>query len=143
MNEAIHDILLLGIRLWLAYTFIPAGWHKLLAGQEKWLWLGTQMQHFGIYFLPVMWGVAASCAEFFGGISLLLGLGTRIGAFFIACVMIVAVVMHIANRDPFWQVWFKPLMLLVCACYLIIMGAGAWSLDQYSVQSTRTNREQQ
>ena len=132
--EADRTLHLLFIRLGLAYVFIPAGWQKLMAGQEKWLWLGTQMQHFGIYFWPVGWGLAAACAEFFGGISLLLGLGTRIGAFFIACVMVVALVMHITNGDLFWDVWSKPLMLLIVVLFVMVFGSGKLSLDHYLAQ---------
>jgi len=134
---------LLLIRIILAYIFIPFGWQKLMAGQPKWLWLGTQMQNFGIYFLPVAWGFMAACAEFFGGISILLGLGTRIGAFFIVCVMIVALVMHITNGDPFWSVWSFPLMLLVFALVLIVMGGGKFSLDHYLVQGIKNNNLEQ
>jgi len=119
------------MRLLFGYIFIPFGWQKLMAGQPKWLWLGTQMQNFSVYFWPVAWGLAAACAEFFGGISVLLGLGTRIGAFFIACVMVVALVMHITNKDPFWKVWYLPLMLLIGALVLIVTGAGNYSLDYY------------
>jgi putative oxidoreductase len=140
----IISISLLLIRLQLASIFIPFGWQKLMAGQPKWLWLGMQMQNFGIYFWPVGWGLAAACAEFFGGISILLGLGTRAGAFFIACVMIVALVMHITNKDPFWSVWVKPLALLVLALVLIMVGGGRYSLDHYLAQkmNTRTMEHQ-
>src|SRR5271155_2559644 len=118
------------MRLIIAYIFIPHGWEKLVAGQEKWLWLGNQMQHFGIYFWPIVWGLAASCAEFFGGVAMLLGLGTRIAAFFLICVMIVALRMHFANGDS-WRVWSLPLGLLVLLIVLMYTGPGRFSLDYY------------
>jgi uncharacterized membrane protein YphA (DoxX/SURF4 family) len=121
------------IRLQIAYIFIPAGWHKLVAGQEKWLWLGNQMQNFGIYFWPVAWGLAASCAEFFGGIAMLFGLGVKIAAFFMICVMIVALRMHFLHNDP-WRVWLLPFGLLCLLIFLMYTGAGRFSLDYYLAQ---------
>lgn len=122
------DISLLFSRLVVAYFFIPAGWDKLVAGQQKWLWLGNQMQHFGIYFWPLAWGLAAACAEFFGGVAMLLGFGVRIAAFFIACVMVVALRMHFATGDS-WKIWWRPALFLALCIGWMVRGADYFSLD--------------
>lgn len=122
------DTSLLFLRLVIAYFFIPAGWQKLMAGEQKWLWLGNQMQYFGIYFLPITWGLLAACTEFFGGVAMLLGVGVRIAAFFMMCVMIVALRMHFATGDS-WQIWWRPLSLFIILIALIFAGAGYFSFN--------------
>ncbi len=124
------DIGLLVIRLGLGMIFIRHGYPKLLKGTEEWHWLGSQMANLGITFAPVMWGFAAACTEFFGGILLTLGLGTRLASCFLAFVMLVATVMHIKKGDP-WGYISHPLSLLVVFVGLIIAGSGRYSLDYY------------
>jgi len=77
-----------------------------------------------------LWLAAAALSEFVGGILVFLGLLTRVGAFFIACVMLTAVVgVHwpkfFANNRGFEY----PLALLVIALALLISGGGAASAD--------------
>lgn len=118
-----HFILRVGIGI----LFILHGYPKISGGVEKWLWLGSQMQYFGITFAPVFWGFMAACAEFFGGICLTLGLYTRIVAIFPACVMIVALVMHLNKGDDF-NTFSHPLSYLLILISLMFMGGGMWSL---------------
>ena len=88
------------------------------------------MKNFGITFWPIAWGLAASYAEFFGGICLIFGLGTRIAALLISCVMIVALTYHLKNGDSV-SVYEYPLFLLIVAVSIIISGGGNYSLDYY------------
>lgn len=118
-----HFILRVGIGI----LFICHGYPKITGGTEKWLWLGSQMQYFGITFAPVFWGFMAACAEFFGGIALTLGLYTRIAAIFPACVMIVAIVMHLNKGDDF-TIYSHPISNLIIFVSLMCMGGGMWSL---------------
>ena len=79
-----------------------------------------------------LWMGAAAFSEFIGGALVIIGLYTRIGAFFIACVMIVAIF------GVHWKFGFFmndggfefPLALLGMAVSLLIFGAGSASIDQ-------------
>ena|SRR3990167_5034708 len=122
------DLGLLVLRVGIGLIFIMHGYPKLMGGQEKWLWLGNQMVYLGITFAPTVWGFLAAAAECIGGGMLVLGLGTRLAAFLMACVMIVAIVMHITIGDLF-TVYSHPLAILIVFVSLFISGAGAYSVD--------------
>jgi len=78
------------------------------------------------------WLSAAAFSEFVGGILVLLGLLTRVGAFFISCVMLTAIMgVHLAggffgsNRG-----YEYPMSLLAMAIALLIAGGGQASVDR-------------
>jgi putative oxidoreductase len=78
------------------------------------------------------WLAAAAFSELVGGLLVGIGLLTRVGAFFIACVMLTAVVgVHLkggffaANRG-----FEYPLSLLAMALALLIAGGGQASVDR-------------
>lgn len=108
-----QDHALAFIRIGIGLLYIVHGSLKLFHGPAEWLWLGNQMKNLGITWWPLLWGLAATLAEFGGGILLTLGLYTRIAAFFMACTMVVAVIYHIANKDPWSSVSFPLSMLIV------------------------------
>ncbi len=118
------------IRIAVGLIFIRHGFPKMYKGIGEWKWLGDAMGYLGIKFWPVAWGIAAASAEFFGGIFLALGLGTRIAAFFIGCVMAVATNMHYRKGDT-WGWISHPLLILMVMIGFIIAGGGSYSLDQY------------
>lgn len=122
-----QELGLLVIRVGIGLTFIKSGWDKLKGGTQTWQWLGEQMKFFGITFLPVAWGLMAASAEFLGGIALVAGLFTRVAAFFLSDVMIVALVMHVNSGDPY-RVYSFPLSLLIVFFGLMIAGGGAYAL---------------
>jgi putative oxidoreductase len=76
-----------------------------------------------------LWWAAAALSEFLGGVLIVLGLLTRVGAFFVACTMITAVV------GVHWPVFFAPrgieypLALLAMSFALLISGGGMASVD--------------
>ena len=79
-----------------------------------------------------LWLAAAAFAEFVGGIFVLIGLLTRVGAFLIACTMLTAVIgvhwtggFFAANRG-----YEYPMALLATAVALMISGGGQASIDQ-------------
>ncbi|MGE0009542.1 MAG: DoxX family protein [Candidatus Babeliales bacterium] len=118
------------IRIGVGLIFIVLGAGKLMAGPEKWQDLGLMTQYVGISFWPSMWGLLGACAEFFGGIALLIGFATRAAALAIACVMIVATAWHHGNGHPFMQTAY-PLSLLFVMIGLMIAGGGNFSVDRY------------
>ena len=75
------------------------------------------------------WWAAAALSEFVGGILIVLGLLTRLGAFFVACTMITAVL------GVHWPGFFAPkgieypLALFAIALALLISGGGMASVD--------------
>lgn len=127
-SEYLKDLCILVIRVGIGAIFVRHGFPKIIKGPEEWLWFGNQMSNLGIYFAPVFWGFMAVMSEFLGGIFLMIGLGTRVAAFSIACVMLVAVVMHINKGDTYGYI-SHPLALLVVFVGLMIAGGGKYSLD--------------
>lgn len=93
-----------------AFTSFPAPFPFM---RPAWLWMG-----------------AAALSELIGGILLLLGLFTRLGAFVIACTMLTAIV------GVHWPAFFGPtgiefaLALLGGALSLLISGGGQASIDR-------------
>jgi putative oxidoreductase len=76
------------------------------------------------------WMGAAAFAELLGGVSVLLGLFTRLGAFLILCVMLTAIF------GVLWPKFFAPegmelaLAFLAMALSLLILGGGQLSVDR-------------
>ena len=87
------------------------------------------------------WLGAAAFSEFIGGILVLLGLFTRIGAFFIACTMLTAVAGVHFPAGFFMPRGFEyPFTLLAIAIALLISGGGALSADRALMGSSSGRR---
>jgi putative oxidoreductase len=119
------------IRIATGLIFMVHGWGKLTGGIPTWTWLGSQMAHFGITFLPVFWGFLAMLAELGGGLCLALGFCTRIAAAALIFTMLVAISYHLSNGDNFNDRWSHPFTLLLIFIGLFIAGPGSYSLDYY------------
>jgi len=77
-----------------------------------------------------LWMGAAAISELVGGVLMFFGLLTRVGAFFLACTMLVAVI------GVHWPIFFAsnkgfeyPLALLAMCLALLISGGGIASVD--------------
>jgi putative oxidoreductase len=88
--------------------------------------------------IPAPLAFLAMAAEFFGGLGLILGFLTRIAAFGIAVNMVVAVAM-VHSSFGFFMNWSGTqkgegfeyhLLALAVTAFLMIRGAGAFSLDR-------------
>lgn len=123
-----RDTGLLVIRLGLGITMMLHGWPKITGGAELWGQLGQAMGNFGITFAPVAWGLAAACAEFFGGLLLAAGLCFRLSAFILVIQMTVATVFHVSAGDGF-PVFSHALELGLVFLGLLFTGPGQYSLD--------------
>ena len=124
------------LRLTLAIVMFPHGAQKALG------WFGghgfkATVNHFKSTGIPGFLAVLAIAAEFLAPIGLAVGFLTRIAAFGIACVMVVAV-MTVHWPHGFFMNWngnqkgegFEYHLLAVAiAITLMIIGGGAWSLD--------------
>jgi len=131
------DLTLTLLRLVLGVVFLAHGAQKMLGwfgGGGYSATMGFFTQTLGI---PAAFAFLAICAEFFGGLGLILGLLTRVAAFGVACVMLVAMRMHLANG--FFMNWYGNqkgegfefhLLALAIQIALIVRGGGALSLDR-------------
>ena len=92
-------LLILRVGVGLMFIFVH-GLPKLMAGPEMWGQIGGAMGKLGITAWPTIWGLLASLAEGLGGLCLVLGVGTRLAAFFMAFTMMVASMHHLTSGDP-------------------------------------------
>ena len=132
-----NDFTLTILRLLVGIVFFAHGAQKMLG------WFGGYGFHGTMGFFTQKMGIPAPlaflaiCAEFFGGLGLLVGLLSRIAAFGIMCNMIVAILtVHIHNG--FFMNWFGNqkgegyeyhLLAIAGLLVILIKGAGALSLD--------------
>ena len=124
------------LRITLSVVMFPHGAQKVLG------WFGghgfkASMKSFTNSGIPALLALLAIAAEFFGPLGLAFGFLTRIAAFGIACVMLVAIV-AVHWSHGFFMNWYGNqkaegfeyhLLVLGVAIALIIVGAGDWSLD--------------
>jgi putative oxidoreductase len=132
-----NDFTVTIVRLLLGIVFFAHGAQKMLGWFGGYGFHGTMgfFTHSGI---PAPLAFLAICAEFFGGLGLLVGLLSRIAAFGILCNMIVAVLtVHIHNG--FFMNWFGNqkgegyeyhLLAIAGLLVILIKGAGALSIDR-------------
>jgi putative oxidoreductase len=122
----------LPLRLALGAVFIGHGAQKVLgsfggAGFKAWI---AGQTPFGFMRPAWLWLAAAALSELVGGVLILLGLLTRVGAFLLLCVMVTAVV------GKHWGSFFAPagmeypLTLLAICLALLIAGGGQLSVDK-------------
>ena len=124
------------LRLTLAIVMFPHGAQKVLG------WFGGgglrgTLGYFTSQGIPVPLALLAFAAELLGSLGILVGLFTRVAAFGIACVMVVAIVTVHAKVGLFmnWSGTQKGegyeyhLLALGIALALIVGGAGFWSFD--------------
>ena len=126
------------LRLVLGVVFFAHGAQKMLGWFGGFGFSGTMGFFTGAMHIPAPLAFLAIAAEFFGSLGLILGFLTRIAALGIATNMIVAILtVHVANG--FFMNWTGTqkgegfefhLLVLAIAAFLVIRGAGAWSVDR-------------
>lgn len=124
------------LRVGLGVLTIGHGIPKIMGGFEEWQKLGTFIYPMGIQFLPTVWGFLGAITEFFGGIMLVLGLGTRIASLALTFMMIVAAVWHIDRGDDY-MIYSFPLTLVVVFFSYMMMGSDKFSVDYYLTKRQR------
>ena len=124
----------LPIRIALGIVFAAHGAQKVFG----W-WAGPGLEKFGTFPAPYgwmrpgwLWMWAAAFAELLGGVLILLGLLTRVGALLIFIVMLVAILgVHWAGGFFLQNQGYEyALSLLFMAISLLIAGGGRLSLDE-------------
>jgi putative oxidoreductase len=133
----VNDNTLTLMRLVLGVVFFLHGSQKMLGSFGGFGFSGTMQAFTGMMHIPAPFAFLAICAEFFGGLGLIVGLLARVAAFGIAVNMIVAVLMVHLPHGPFMN-WYGNqkgegyeyhLLALALAIPIIIRGAGAFSVD--------------
>jgi Predicted membrane protein len=114
----------IGMGLMLMYHGTP----KLMGGVDGWIKIGVAMKFLGITFAPAFWGFMAACAEFLGGLLIMLGLGTRIACAFVTFTMMVAVTMKLATGGGLFGA-SQAIENGIVYISLFIAGPGKYSLD--------------
>jgi putative oxidoreductase len=132
------------LRLVLGVVFFAHGAQKLLGWFGGPGFSGSMGLFTGYLHIPAPLAFLAIAAEFFGGLGLILGFLTRIAAFGIAMNMIVAIAM-VHSTFGFFMNWTGTqkgegfeyhLLALAITAFLMIHGAGAFSVDRTIVTAS-------
>jgi len=126
-------------RLVLGLVMFPHGAQKALGWFGGHGFTGTMQFFTGTMHIPALFAFLAIAAEFAGALGLIVGLFSRVAAFGIASVMVVAIFSgHAANG--FFMNWFGNqkgegfeyhLLAIGLALIVIVQGAGKASLDGF------------
>ncbi len=134
-NEDVSSIVL---RMGLGAVFFAHGAQKLFGWFGGYGFSGTMGFLTGSLGIPALFAFLVIMAEFFGALGLLSGLLTRVAAFGIAIVMVVAILM-IHLQYGFFMNWSGQqqgegieyhILVLTISTVLMINGGGRWSLDR-------------
>ena len=140
------------LRVLLGVVFFAHGAQKMLGWFGGYGFSGTMGFFTGMMHIPAPLAFLAIAAEFFGGLGLILGFLTRIAALGIAVNMLVAIT-AVHGAFGFFMNWTGAqkgegfeyhLLVLAITAFLMIRGAGAFSIDRTiataSVSPSRTPR---
>ncbi len=120
------------LRILLGIIFVMTGLMKLFMADyaEAWSIQLTEAEiplyTFNYWFVPIL--------ETLLGLFLLLGYHSRISAFLVLPIMLVAIYVHLTVTDPGAfpsqpQEPYMPIVIILMALVIIIKGAGNWSMD--------------
>ena len=136
------------LRLVMGVVFFAHGAQKALGWFGGYGFAGTMAFFTQQIHVPAVFAFLAICAEFLGGMGLIVGLLGRVAAFGIACNMVVAVYMvHLHNG--FFMNWTGQqkgegfefhLLAVAMALVLLARGSGALSLDRALSGQTDTRK---
>ncbi len=133
-----NDVASLVLRIFLAVVFFPHGAQKVLGWFGGYGFAGTYATFTDTMGIPGFLVLLVFAAEFLGPLGLIAGLFTRVAAFGIMSVMVVAVPM-LHWQHGFFMNWFGNqkgegfeyhLLVIAIAIALIIKGGGALSVDK-------------
>jgi putative oxidoreductase len=147
VGAVLHCVIPLFTRMLIGQEFIEAGyghWHR---GMDA---VAQYFQSLGIP-APYLNAVFISSLELVGGIALVIGLGTRVFAFLLACTMAVAILT--AKHSDFlaaFALWPEHLLIdlsevvyLFFLLWLVTYGPGVVSIDRLIDRSWSRRRSQQ
>lgn len=135
--ETNDDIAGFVLRVLLGVVMFPHGAQKLLGWFGGYGFSGTMGFFTGKMGIPAVFALLVIITEFFGSLALIAGALTRLAAFGIGCVMLVATLMvHLPYG--FFMNWAGKqqgegfefhLLAMAIAVALMIIGGGRWSID--------------
>lgn len=126
------------LRMVLGVIFFAHGAQKMLGWFGGYGFSGTMGFFTSVMHIPALFAFLAIAAEFFGGLGLILGFLTRIAALGIFANMVVAIAM-VHRHVGFFMNWTGAqkgegyeyhLLVLAITAFLMIRGAGAFSIDR-------------
>ena len=126
------------LRLVLGVVFFAHGAQKALGWFGGYGFSGTMGFFTQVMHIPAPFAFLAICVEFLGGIGLLLGLLGRVGAFGVACNMVVAIAL-VHRHFGLFANWYGTqkgegyeyhLLAIGAALVIMIRGSGAFSIDR-------------
>jgi putative oxidoreductase len=134
-----NDFALTVVRLVLGCVFFAHGAQKMLGWFGGYGFSGTMGFFTHQMGIPAPFAVLAICAEFFGGLGLIVGFLGRIAALGIICNMLIAIVMVHAPNGLFmnWagnqkgEGFEYHLLAIAIALVVVIKGSGALSVDHF------------
>jgi putative oxidoreductase len=138
------------LRLTLGAVFFAHGAQKMLGWFGGFGFRGTMGFFTDLMHVPAPLAFLAIAAEFFGGISLIFGFLTRIAALGIGVNMAVAI-LAVHRAFGFFMNWTGTqkgegfefhILVLAIVSYLMIRGAGAFSVDQLLTVTGFTHRKE-
>jgi putative oxidoreductase len=133
------------LRVMLGIVMFPHGAQKTLGWFGGYGFTGTMDMFTSKMGIPAALAFLVIIAEFFGSLALIVGFATRLAAFSIFCIMVVAIGMVHWNYG-FFMNWAGQqagegfeyhLLVIAIAVVLMIYGAGKWSLDRAIAQRMR------
>ena len=121
------DIALLVIRLIIGTFFIRHGVHKFLGPHEMAEWLNKHG-----YKPAMFWVWILIITEFFGGVALVLGIGTKLFAMMMSVVMVQGIYHRKYVKElKFIDGWEVNYVTLASTITLVLLGAGEISLGAF------------
>ncbi len=119
------DVASLVLRLLIGGLFLVHGWPKIKNPKQTASWVASTGWKWGVGF-----AYAFTLLEFFGGIALVFGLLTRVVAILFALQMVATTIFARQKLGKkLMGGWETDLLFLAGALALVLLGAGAWSLD--------------
>jgi putative oxidoreductase len=132
-----NDVSLTALRVIAGIVFFAHGAQKMLGWFGGYGFHGTMGFFTHEMHLPAVLAFLAICAEFFGGLGLIVGFLTRIAAFGVLCNMVAAILL-VHHNYGFFMNWggdqkgegFEYHLLAIAVMLaIIIKGAGVYSVD--------------
>lgn len=117
------------LRIGIGCAFLAHGYPKITGGPESWHSTGLKLNSVGFDYLPTFFGFLASCAEFFGGIFLIIGFIVRPAALFLMITMIVALAFLISKSAGYAD-YSDPLELIFVFLFFLITGPDKFTIDR-------------
>ncbi len=127
---------LLVLRLGIGGTILAFhGYGKLIGGPETWEQIGGNMRYLGVDMMPMLWGLLAALAEFFGSILIMFGVLFRPAALALAFTMFVAVMRHLSLpvglSGAGWSAASHAMELFCVYMALFLVGPGRYRIPRW------------